>query len=249
MSVRMRSRRSAGSRSPPPSNAWAIPTRPCAGPRLRPVFPKSRCVQRPSSSRASQTASAVVRQRLRPALVARPIEQRPRGKKPARRAPHHFVGIALAALEDPRFDQRLERHVPSDTPRDHEVAGLAAEEAGVGCPRQLEVLRFRELRRLTRTLERPPRGCREVDSDVGVPSAPERIERPDDPRGSAIETRERRRRPPRVPLLRRPQRHRVEPFLGIRDDRADPASNALLVPRLVRQLLECVRPKEHFWTG
>ena len=245
MSVRMRSRRSAG-RSPPPSSARAIPTRPCAGPRLRPVFPNSRCVQRPSSSRACQTASAVVRH-ARPSARPRPIEQRPRGKKPARRAPHHLVGIALAALEDPlRWAAR--GHVPADTPRDHEVAGLAAEEAGVGCPRQLEVLRFRKLRRLTRTLERPPRGCREVDSDVGVPPAPERIERPDDPRGSAIETRERRRRPPRVPLLRRPQRHRVEPLLGIRDDRADPTSNA---PRPTPRpsIARMRQAEEHFWTG
>ena len=186
---------------------------------------------------------------LRPALVPGPVQQRPRGKQPARCAPHHLVGVALAALENPSLDRLHERRVPGDAPRDHEVAGLAAEEPGVRCSRQLEVLRFRELRCLTRTLERPLRCRREVDPAVGVPPAPECVQRPYDSRSSAVETGERRRRPPRVPLLRGPERHGVEPLLGIGDDRADAAPSTLLVPRLLCQGLECLRPKEHLRTS
>jgi hypothetical protein len=152
------------------------------------VFPKSRCVQRPSSSRASQTASAVVCQTS--AQRSSPVQSSSAraASSPPGAPPHHLVGVALAALENPFLERLLERRVPGDAPRDHEVAGLAAEEPGVGCWRQLEVLRFRKLRCLTRTLERPLRCRPEVDPDVGVPPAPERVQRPDDSRSSAVET-------------------------------------------------------------
>ena len=89
------------------------------------------------------------------------------------------------------------------------------------------------------------RGRGEIDRRLGVASAAQDIERPDDACRSHVEVLQRVGRLPPVPFFGRPEPVRVECAVRVGHDRADCVADAPLVPGLVRQRLEELGLVEH----
>ena len=76
-------------------------------------------------------------------------------------------------------------------------------------------------------------------------TALEGCQRPHDARGADVESLERRRRLPRVPLLGRPERLGVVGGVGVGDDALDLATHPAFVPGAIGQRVERLGPVEH----
>ncbi len=130
------------------------------------------------------------------------------------------------------------RHERSRSP------GLSAEERGLGGSRHGAPGQV--IRPLPLELEGSTGGGREIDASLGLPPPTERVQRPHDAGRAAVEILQGRRRPVGVCFGGRPEPDRIERH---GDDRADRRADAPLIPGLVRQRLERLRPVEHYATA
>ncbi len=122
-----------------------------------------------------------------------------------------------------------------EAPGNEQDAALPGEKSRVGT--RGEIRPVREVGQPPPGLERAERGGREVDRRLGVAAPAKRIERPDHARSPYVQSLERRRRLVDVPLVRRPQRVGIEGPIDICHDPSNRLTNALFVPRLVRERL------------
>lgn len=93
-------------------------------------------------------------------------------------------------------------------------------------------------------LERAERRRGEVDADVCVAAAAQRVESERQARRAVVEILDRRLGVGEVSLVRRPEVVGIERGLGVGDDSADRFANAFGVPPLLGQRLEVVGVKE-----
>ena len=193
---------------------------------------------RPRRAR-NQRASALSRHAVQPSLLTRPVGHRVRGDHRARRRP--TSARCRRCRRSPRRARSrssassalgASRQATTRIPvSPNTSSGLAlparqlrpVHEVGLAAPRR----------------ERARSRVGEVESRLRVPALPQHVERPDDAGRAAVEVLHRQRRLPAVPLVRRPQVVAAVRGIGVRDDRADRVADAPLVPRLVRQRLEC----------
>jgi hypothetical protein len=93
-------------------------------------------------------------------------------------------------------------------------------------------------------LERAERRAGEVDADIRMAAAAQRVEAERHARSARVEVLDRRLGVREVSLVRRPEVVGIERCLGVRDDCANGFANALGDPSLLRQRLEVVGAKE-----
>ena len=181
--------------------------------------------------------------RLAPSLLAGPVGHRARGVHRPGDAPHHLVRLVADVLPDAREQVVRDLRVRREAPGNGEDAGLAPEQGRLRPARQL--VAGDEVGLTTPRGERARRGVGQVELRLRVAAPLQDVERPDDAGRADVEILQRQRRLPAVPLVRRPQLVAAVRGVGVRDDLADRCADAPLVPRLVRQRLECLRPVEH----
>jgi hypothetical protein len=178
-----------------------------------------------------------------PAAIAGPVEHRARGDQGTGRAPHDVVGIRVGIGQDV-FQQAVgELAVTGEAPGDHEDAALPGKEPCLAALGKLDARH--DVGLALPGGQRRPRRAGQVERRLRTATTPQRVERPDHAGGAHIERLQRLRRPPAVPLVGRPQRRRIVSGVDIVDDRPDRVAHATLVPGLVGERLERVRPIQH----
>jgi hypothetical protein len=96
----------------------------------------------------------------------------------------------------------------------------------------------REVRRRPLELECAQRGGGEVERGLGMAPSPQRVERPDHPGCTDVESLQRQRLLPPLPFVGRPERVGIERCVGVGDDRRDRILDVCRIPGLVGQRLE-----------
>ena len=200
---------------------------------------------RPESVRATPAPKLVgaLRPGVAPTLLTGPRVHRVRGEHRSGCAPRELVRLVVHVLAHAREQSIGQLVARCEAKRHREDSGFAAEQAGVARCRLRRVVGV--VRSVLPQLERAERRAGEVDADVCVAAAAQRVERERHACRAGVEILDRRLGVGEVSLVRRPEVVGIERGLGVRDDRADRFTNALGVPRVLGQRLEVFGAVEH----
>ncbi len=173
--------------------------------------------------------------RLQPPRLGRRLVHRQRHEQRAGCAPADVVGGVVDVAADEGVKIVRERGVGCEPEGDEQRARLAVEE----CSRAMVLIR-RRIGLGALELQGTHRNAGELERCLGMTTAPERVERPDQPGRAGVKDLQRvsHGRDVRLPLVGGPEQIRVERRVGIGDDRSDRILDTPRIPRLVGQRLE-----------